>query len=236
MPLYLNEKQAVLFLHIPKTAGTTIETWLENSGKFEQLLFSQKKPDDLNVTPQHLGYDTLAKLTHGIKRPIEYKFAIVRNPFDRLVSEFFYRTKLNNINLGNSPEDLFSSWVVHNLTKYKRNKSIFDNHLRPQSYYVDKDVQIFKFEDGIQNIINTIGKALEIDVNGQIEAKKVSEKKEVVWDKSSVRLVLETYAEDFEKFEYSKESSQLKTSQSTIRSFKANSLYILYALKRKVSN
>ena len=225
MPLYLNEKQAVLFLHIPKTAGTTIETWLENSGKFEQLLFSQKKPDDLNVTPQHLGYDTLAKLTHGIKRPIEYKFAIVRNPFDRLVSEFFYRTKLNNISLGNRPEDLFSSWVVHNLTKYKKNKSIFD-----------KDVQIFKFEDGIQNIINTIGKALEIDVNGQIEAKKVSEKKEVVWDKSSVRLVLETYAEDFEKFEYSKEISQLKTSQSTIRSFKANSLYILYALKRKVSN
>ena len=94
MPLYLNNEQAVTFLHIPKTAGTTIESWLNETGKYQQILFSQQKLEDMQVTPQHLGYRTLAELTKTLYRPFEYKFAVVRNPFDRIVSEFFYRIKL----------------------------------------------------------------------------------------------------------------------------------------------
>lgn len=100
MPLYLNDEQAVTFLHIPKTAGTTIETWLNDSGKYQQILFSQKKLEGMLVTPQHLGYHTLTELTKTLNRPLEYKFAVVRNPFERIVSEFFYRIKLGSIQLG----------------------------------------------------------------------------------------------------------------------------------------
>ncbi|GEM_PF-543440 len=236
MPLYLNEHQYVLFLHIPKTAGTTIESWLCNSGKYEQILFSQQRPDDLMVTPQHMGYDTLSKLTYAIRRPIEYKFAIVRNPFDRLISEFFYRTKLNNINLGENSGELFSCWVTRNLKKYKKNNTFLDNHLRPQSYYIGNDVEVFKFEDGIHNAINTIGEKLGIEVDQEIEAKKVSERKEVFWDKASVALVLDVYAEDFKNFEYSTKTTTLKMSTSHIKKVRNNAKFIYYTVQRKCSN
>ena len=81
MPLYLNNEQAITFLHIPKTAGTTIESWLNETGKYQQILFSQKKLEDMLVTPQHLGYHTLTELTKTLNRPFNYKFAVVRNPF-----------------------------------------------------------------------------------------------------------------------------------------------------------
>lgn len=230
MPLYLNDQQAVLFFHIPKTGGTTIESWLNDSGRYEQLLFSQKKPDDLKVTPQHFGYETLTKITNGISRSVEYKFAVVRNPFDRLISEFFYRIKLNNIDLGKKPEELFSSWVIHKLTKYKKNNSILDNHLRPQSYFIGKDVEVFKFENGIQNAINSIGEKLGIEVQGRIEAKKVSVRKEVLWSKFAANLVLEVYAEDFEKFGYSSDTYKKSLTNSNTKSA---AFYLYYAVKRK---
>ena len=129
MPLYLNDEQAVTFLHIPKTAGTTIETWLNDSGKYQQILFSQKKLEGMLVTPQHLGYHTLTELTKTLNRPLEYKFAVVRNPFERIVSEFFYRIKLGSIQLGVNSESLFSAWVVHNLKKYQETPELLDNHL-----------------------------------------------------------------------------------------------------------
>ncbi|NDV89965.1 sulfotransferase family 2 domain-containing protein [Alteromonas sp. 345S023] len=234
MPLYLNEQQSVLFLHIPKTGGTTIESWLADSGKYEQLLFSQKKLDDLKVTPQHFGYETLIKITNGLVRPHEYKFAIVRNPFDRIVSEFFYRVKLNNIDLGRKPEELFSSWVIHNLTKYKRNNAIFDNHLRPQSYFVSKGVEVFRFEDGIQNAINTIGEKLGIEVIGEVKAKKVSCRKEILWSEASAKLVLEIYAEDFKKFKYPRDTYKNHLNCSYLKNIKNNAIYIYHGLKRKI--
>lgn len=236
MPLYLNEKQAILFLHIPKTAGTTIEFWLENSGKYEQLLFSQEKLEDLKATPQHLGYETLSQITNGLKRPLEYKFAIVRNPYDRLVSEFFYRLKLGNRTLGNRPEELFSSWVTHNLIKYRKNKSILDNHLRPQSYFVGEGVDVFKFEDGIQNAIVSVGEKLGIEVNNEIKAKKVSVRKEVIWSRTAIKLVSEIYAEDFDKFQYSTESYRLDVEESKFKVFRDSVKYVYWGIDRKVRN
>jgi len=234
MPLYLNDEQSVLFLHIPKTAGTTIESWLEGSGKYEQLLFAQKRPEDLMVTPQHLGYETLTQITHGVKRPLEYKFAIVRNPFDRLVSEFFYRIKLDNIRLGDKPEDLFSSWVTHNLIKFKNNKSILDNHLRPQSYYVSNDVDVFKFEDGVQKIIKNVGEKLGIEVSNEIKAKKVSIRKDVLWSKTAIDLTLEIYADDFKEFNYPTDSYRSGLIQSKYKIYKGYAQYIYWSLERKV--
>ncbi|AEA97780.1 sulfotransferase family 2 domain-containing protein [Alteromonas mediterranea] len=240
MPLYLNNEQAITFLHIPKTAGTTIESWLNETGKYQQILFSQKKLEDMLVTPQHLGYHTLTELTKTLNRPFNYKFAVVRNPFDRIVSEFFYRIKLGSIQLGQNAGSLFSPWVVHNLKKYKNTPEILDNHLRPQSYFVDNDVEVFKFEDGIQSILDRVSNRIGILGDLKVEPKKVGDKKEVQWSQTAIDMVLESYEQDFEQFNYSSDISSLKVDSSKFRmklyDIKYNSKIFKKELKRAVKS
>ncbi|MFZ8144353.1 sulfotransferase family 2 domain-containing protein [Alteromonas macleodii] len=234
MPLYLNDEQAVTFLHIPKTAGTTIETWLNDSGKYQQILFSQKKLEGMLVTPQHLGYHTLTELTKTLNRPLEYKFAVVRNPFERIVSEFFYRIKLGSIQLGVNSESLFSAWVVHNLKKYQETPELLDNHLRPQTYYVNDDVEVFKFEDGIQNVLDTVGKRIGLHENTQIESKKVGDKKSVWWSSTAIEMVLKLYEKDFERFGYSNSTSSLQVVSSMFKIKKFEAIYTSKLIKKKL--
>lgn len=235
MPLYVNNEQAVTFLHIPKTAGTTIESWLNETRKYQQILFSQKKLEDMLVTPQHLGYHTLTELTKTLYRPFVYKFTVVRNPFDRIVSEFFYRIKLGSIQLGENAESLFSPWVVHNLKKYKDSPDVLDNHLRPQTYFVNDDVEVFKFEDGIQNVLIAVGKRIGIQEKVEVKPKKVGEKKEVRWSPNAIKMVLEIYEQDFDRFNYSKCTSYLDVELSKNKVIKHEAFYRAKIVKKKIT-
>ncbi len=235
MPLYLNNEQAITFLHIPKTAGTTIESWLNETGKYQQILFSQQKLEDMLVTPQHLGYHTLTELTKTLDRAFEYKFAVVRNPFDRIVSEFFYRIKLGSIQLGEDAESLFSPWVVHNLKKYKNTPNVLDNHLRPQTYFVNDDVEVFKFEDGIQNVLNAVGNRIGIQDNVKVKPKKVGDKKSVCWSPTAIKMVLELYDQDFDRFDYSKCTSTLAIESSMLKVKRCEAIYNATLIKKKVT-
>jgi hypothetical protein len=88
-----------LFIHIPKTAGQSIETvFLQRAGldwhNREQFLLRE------NSEP-HLGPPRLAHLTATEYLELGYldsetftqmfKFSVVRNPWDRLVSEYIYQ-------------------------------------------------------------------------------------------------------------------------------------------------
>lgn len=205
MPLYLSEKINILFIHIPKTGGTTIENWIMSTGNFKQLFFSEHILEDTRVTGQHFGHETLSVLIGDINNSHLYKFAVVRNPYDRLISEFFYRVKTKDLLLGKRPEKYFSTWVENILNKYKEDNSILDNHIRPQRFFVGEDVNYFKFENGIYGIIEDLANELNIEITQTIESKKVGERKEVMWSDSALRKVKEIYECDFEYFKYSKE-------------------------------
>jgi len=232
MPLYLNNKRNVLFIHIPKTGGTTIENWLYKTGDFKQLLFSEHILKDTRVTGQHFGFETLENLIGDLNTKDLYKFAIVRNPYDRLISEFFYRVKIKDLTLGEKPEKYFSSWVDCTFKMYKNDNSILDNHLRPQSYFVSDDVVCFKLENGIENAISQVAQELQLEKAKSIESKKVGEKKEVVWSKSALDKVHELYECDFKNFEYQKRVENEDIQASSIKEIKYSFEYYLKGKKR----
>lgn len=71
--LQVNEDLKVFFIHIPKTGGTSIDD--------SNLFFSSRYG--------HAGYDRFKKLL--AESFLEYKcFTLVRNPWDRLASAFYY--------------------------------------------------------------------------------------------------------------------------------------------------
>ncbi len=144
MPLYRIAGKLVMFIHVPKTGGTTIENVLSSLGP--QALFLKQLKPGLEVTPQHFDADLIKKLVpHEF---VDFSFLIVRHPVDRLVSEFFYRHTLScdphvrthrlRISRRFSTLDsleisrYFSKWTRASFKRYLGNPMASDNHFRPQ--------------------------------------------------------------------------------------------------------
>jgi hypothetical protein len=203
MPLYIdNTKPPLLFLHIPKTGGTTIEAWLESVYENTPQFLHKVPVKNTQISPQHYGYKHLTGLLDGQYKEPLFKFTVVRNPYTRLESEFFYRAQMRAINLGPHPESMFSAWVCDVIQRANACPHIYDNHLRSQIYYYNVDVSVYKFEEGIEGIIRKIALKLDLAPPKTLDSKKVGKKKPVVWSNKALCLVNQFYQDDFSQFKY----------------------------------
>lgn len=117
----INEEESYIFVHIDKTAGSSIVTALNKDvptlNNNEPVWFKGKH-DDINKLVR------VAK-----KKPEEYfKFAIVRNPYDRCLSKYFHHIKTHaGLPAEKRAKDLsFSDWVAQGGL----------NYFRPQIHYL----------------------------------------------------------------------------------------------------
>ena len=88
----ISHKHKFIFIHIPKTAGTSIEQALRDETC--QLLPGEWAAGrGLHAPLNHLTLQEL--VDYGILTPAQlksyFKFCFVRNPWDRLISEIFCR-------------------------------------------------------------------------------------------------------------------------------------------------
>lgn len=91
----MSDTKRFLFIHIPKTAGTSIRQVLEPYGVTDYLAYSRGLEKYVSVKrkfPPHLSYAGAAEvLTMDLS--CFYKFTFVRNPWDRFVSMYEYFRK-----------------------------------------------------------------------------------------------------------------------------------------------
>ena len=124
--------QKIIFVHIPKTAGQSIEKAIitniglshEDRGKF-LLRFNNEK----DLGPKRLAHLFLSKYKDleyiSSQNFLEYfKFTIVRNPYSRLVSELNYR----NASIQPVEEYIKSIPKHHYKDKWR--------HICPQTFYI----------------------------------------------------------------------------------------------------
>jgi len=174
MPIDIENK--IAFIHIPKTGGTSIETMLMINK--ERHFFSPFPLPNLipsNKTPQHFTYLELKQNLPILFLNNAHKFAFVRNPWDRFVSEYSWRKqryqnlshrrKKNLFYSQNDLETLEAFVRVLELPKENREcgKLGFNGHLETQlSFIVDETgTQVMDFigrfetfEQDIQYIIS----------------------------------------------------------------------------------
>ncbi|MEM8868799.1 MAG: sulfotransferase family 2 domain-containing protein [Pseudomonadota bacterium] len=151
MPLFRFDNSVVLFIHVPKTGGSSIEQAMRRMGGREALLAS-KGLDYSRCTPQHMPADILSLFVP--KNFYDMSFAVVRDPCSRLISEFKMRREGRKRR--NLPLLSFAEWVDMAFARYQKNPYVFDNHIRPQTYLIPEDVLVFRQEGGLEQAVAAV--------------------------------------------------------------------------------
>jgi hypothetical protein len=167
MPYFKNDNINVLFIHIPKTGGTSVELYfsskfnlpLNNSSLFlyfqdKELLFN--KNIKINSSLQHLTYNQIVE--HNQLFNINFDnikiITIVRNPYERIISDLFFWKIITKDVTKETVFDIINNYLDSN--KY-------DNHNIPQYKFITNDkgeiiqnIHILKTES-LTNDMNNLG-------------------------------------------------------------------------------
>lgn len=195
MPLYRNKGRMVLFIHVPKTGGSTVEEVLKSHSAAQGLKY-HKRLGYSNCTPQHIHWEVMK---HWVPEGFyDYSFMTVRHPTSRLISEYHWRKKISQKTL---PE--FDTWIQNQIKSYENNNFTLDNHIRPQHEFSGPKTEIFKLENGLKDPVETALRELDAKCGDlQIHHARKSSREILTIPKSTLEKVIEFYKGDFEKFGY----------------------------------
>ncbi len=203
MPIFAINSKCVLFIHIPKTGGSSIRKWLKAEANCTKF-YSNQLSGSMKVTPQHLmKKDVVAYLGDNF----DFQFAVVRDPYERMESEFFYRMALEKKRVDEKCLNGFSHWVLQNLDEMRRNACHCDNHFRRQVDFVDREVQIFKYETGLDLIAGTIQDEIGLQSHAKLGRHKTSQRQPVAWSRRALYKFNQFYERDFSEFGYEMKES-----------------------------
>lgn len=197
----IDSKRKILFIHIPKTGGSSIENALNLHPN--QVTDAKEYLSGTGKHLQHLTYNEICSLKSKDEIFNFNKFCIIRNPIDRFYSEFRWRKKIRHPIVENRNILDFA-----NLLKEKKIEDTLKNecHYRFQSDYFYKDkkpsneIVVFRFENGMKVIEEWLGDVANIKVN--IPHKNKTDNKNELKDKKVDKIIEFIYEEDFKKIGY----------------------------------
>ena len=146
--MIVSHRHKLIFTHIPKNAGTSIRAWLEQWVPDAQAMPNVDKHD----TPHHLHTRHLEGYTN---------FAVVRNPYDRLLSQYNFhverhaeylkpKSKLRHKDWAKEKYALlkegFGKWLTDPYPIADRDAKWYDYRWCPQALWCTPNTHILKFE------------------------------------------------------------------------------------------
>ena len=176
MPSFSDEK--VTFIHIPKTAGTSISRWY-----FENIL---NTIEDKYILKNHIFSNEIENLA-----PIT--FAVVRNPWDRLVSMYVFIKKYRLVS-----ED-FNDFVFHKIKIW-----CFGIHTlsTPQIRWIEPGVtHLLRFEN-LEEDFKIIQKIFQCYEPLPLSNKTHHDHYRTYYNDETRQAVAEMFKEDIEAFGY----------------------------------
>lgn len=193
-------KRKVIFVHIPKTGGTSIEMRLGMRGLSNGY-------EVVNcIAKQHYRWRNYVKELGNDKFKEYYKFAVCRNPYTRFLSEYYW---CEIPGMGHRHGQSFVEFLgkVEKIVKEKQFKlTKYHDHFIPQWRFVfdnngvpklDKVLRFESFEE-VDNFLKD-----KFGAVGNEHQKKSGNKKYVLTSQDKERIYA-MYQKDFELFGYEK--------------------------------
>lgn len=174
----LVEDPNLVFIHIPKNGGTSVTRWLRDN-------LQGKKGTVVHGGMQHIKED----FVHAVNYP---SFAIVRNPWDRIVSSYFFKIKKNQVSCS------FEEWLYN---EPEPNTNWFSFKTPQSEWLTTEPTWILKFET-----LNEDFKQIQKYTNcfKPLEHKNASmrENYKVYYNLKTQQYVEQLFKYDIEKFNY----------------------------------
>jgi hypothetical protein len=201
--MLISHHKKFIFIHVPKSAGTSIRSALSPfcyANKITSLKnkLLKKKPIESNNFDHHIKVDELkAKLPANIFNQY-FKFGIVRNPFDRQVSTYHFIQQnkehfQNELVKKMSFED-YVVWRVEKGMNYQKD-FLFDSQGNQLVDFVgrieniNQDFQYICDKIGVKNELKHVNKSIHKDYRK-------------MYTGSTFELINKAYAEEIELFGY----------------------------------
>ena len=163
---WLLPKTNWMFIHIPKTAGTSIEYAFMDAGWKDKHLIIRARGDggfDGPCHPQHWHHGLMQRYVYPEEGQTLEEFALVRNPFTRCISEYFWIGGGQPQDYNNNFFNGLTNYIQDNLKKYVKNEEQWqadkegwlqkkkryhaDNHWRPQWHFIGPNTKVYKYEE-----------------------------------------------------------------------------------------
>lgn len=193
-----------IFIHIPKCAGISVS----------ESLFGNNAGDHMSILRYQLAFSEAEFDSY-------FKFTFVRNPFDRLVSAFFFlkRGGLNegdrnwaeaNIGRFNSFEDFVHNWVTkENVRTWKHFAPQYQYVFEPHNSKMQVDFLGFfeNLEEDYRHIKVRIKDSLDLQALNKSKNRKLDY--QGYYTDSMRKIVEQVYYRDIELFGYNFDNSSL---------------------------
>lgn len=203
MPLFTKGSRSVLFVHVPKTGGTSVEAALMDAG-WQRFLYEDNPAlvDRSLCSPQHYH----APLLHATLRMdrIDAVFMIVRDPIARFRSEYAWQA----LGADEGAAAVVEEWTRSAFKTYADDPFHLDNHLRPQVEFALDEGDIYRYEEGLDNIVADVNSRLRLDIWAPLERRHdsstagVLNSKDVEINGTVEALLRDVYADDFRLLGY----------------------------------
>ncbi|WP_135506640.1 sulfotransferase family 2 domain-containing protein [Roseovarius aestuariivivens] len=219
MPILRAHNRLIYFIHVPKCAGSAVETYLQS--RFGRLAFLDNKFYSVPArqrwsksSPQHIPLEQLKRIFP--LHLFDAIFGITRHPVDRLASVYLFKLEVEReIDPGTS----FSEWLDRVETLRARSPFAYDNHVRPISDFIPQKAglaKVFRLEDGLETLVPWLDAQLgQSDGPRQIPlkqarslrfaAKEMPEAAFRVGEADRAR-IYDMYKKDYERFGYDRDA------------------------------
>ena len=203
MPDYRINNKNVLFIHIPKTGGTTIETFLSSHGpmslhgqgvKILRPYRSWRLSGHIPV--QHFHASLLEAMFD--RSFFDYTFLVVREPVERLKSEYRYARALGRVE-ARLP---FGTWTALELARAKLSPHWRSKHYLPQSEFLCLGAEVLRFESGMPSILAAVSERLALPPSGSVPHKRRFDELNVMVSDATRARIRSFYASDYRAFGY----------------------------------